>query len=77
VIVTDVAKKHKLVVIEDNAQAQGARYKARRTGGLADAAGTSFYPGKNLGAFGDGGAVTTDDAALADKLRALVTTARG
>jgi len=75
--INDVAKKHRLVVIEDNAQAQGARDNGRRTGDLDDAAGTSFYPGKNLGAFGDGGAVTTDDAALADKLRALVTTARG
>ena len=69
--INDVAKKHRLVVIEDNAQAQGARDNGRRTGDLDDAAGTSFYPGKNLGAFGDGGAVTTDDAALADKLRAL------
>ncbi len=58
-------------MIEDNAQAQGARYKGRRTGSLGDAAGNSFYPGKNLGAFGDAGAVTTNDAALADRIRAL------
>jgi dTDP-4-amino-4,6-dideoxygalactose transaminase len=66
-----LARKHGLKVIEDNAQAQGARYKGRRTGSLADAAGNSFYPGKNLGALGDGGAVTTDDGVLADRIRAL------
>src|SRR5204862_1865159 len=63
--------KHGLKVIEDNAQAQGARYKGRRTGSLGHAAGNSFYPGKNLGAFGDAGAVTTNDAGLADRIRAL------
>ena len=66
-----LARKHGLKVIEDNAQAQGARYKGRRTGSLADAAGNSFYPGKNLGALGDGGAVTTDDDVLADRIRVL------
>ena len=66
-----IAEKHGLKVVEDNAQAQGARYKGRRTGALGDAAGNSFYPGKNLGAFGDAGAITTDDAALADKVRTL------
>ena len=66
-----VAAKHGLKVIEDNAQAQGARYKGRRTGGLGDAAGHSFYPGKNLGAYGDAGAITTNDAKLADRLRVL------
>lgn len=66
-----IAHKHGLKVIEDNAQAQGARYKGRRTGSLGDAAGTSFYPGKNLGAYGDAGAVTTNDAELADRVRTL------
>ena len=66
-----LGRKHGLKVIEDNAQAQGARYKGRRTGSLADAAGNSFYPGKNLGALGDAGAVTTDDPILADRLRTL------
>ena len=69
--ISAIAQKHGLKVIEDNAQAQGARYKGRRTGGLGDAAGNSFYPGKNLGAFGDAGAVTTNDAALADRVRTL------
>jgi dTDP-4-amino-4,6-dideoxygalactose transaminase len=66
-----VAQKHGLKVIEDNAQAQGARYRRRRTGSLGDAAGSSFYPGKNLGAFTDAGAVTTNDGSLADRVRAL------
>ncbi len=66
-----LARKHGLKVIEDNAQAQGARYKGRRTGSLGDAAGNSFYPGKNLGALGDAGAVTTNDAGLADRVRTL------
>jgi len=64
-----IAKRHNLKVIEDAAQAHGARYKGKRTGGLGDAAGFSFYPGKNLGALGDGGAVTTNDDALADRVR--------
>lgn len=66
-----LAQKHGLKVIEDCAQAHGARYKKRRAGGLGDAAGFSFYPGKNLGAIGDGGAVTTNDPALADRIRVL------
>jgi len=66
-----IASRYEIKVIEDAAQSQGARYKGRRTGGLADAAGHSFYPGKNLGALGDGGAVTTNDDVLAEKLHML------
>ena len=66
-----LATKHGLVVIEDAAQAQGARYKGRRTGSLGHAAATSFYPGKNLGALGDGGAVLTSDDAIAGKVKQL------
>lgn len=66
-----IAEKHGLKVLEDAAQAQGAFYKGRRVGSLGHAAAHSFYPSKNLGAFSDGGAITTDDAVLADKLRAL------
>jgi dTDP-4-amino-4,6-dideoxygalactose transaminase len=69
--INEVASRQGLQVIEDAAQAQGARYKGRRAGSLADAAGFSFYPGKNLGALGDAGAITTNDAALADRLRVL------
>jgi dTDP-4-amino-4,6-dideoxygalactose transaminase len=64
-----LAKRHGLKVIEDAAQAHGARYRGVRTGALADAAAFSFYPGKNLGALGDAGAVCTDDAALAQAIR--------
>jgi dTDP-4-amino-4,6-dideoxygalactose transaminase len=66
-----IARRHGLKVIEDSAQAQGALYKGRRTGSLGDVAGHSFYPGKNLGAFGDAGAVTTSDTKLADRIRLL------
>ena len=69
--INEIAVKHGLIVIEDAAQAQGARYRGRRAGSLGHAAGTSFYPGKNLGALGDGGAVLTSDAAIADKVRQL------
>ena len=66
-----VAAKHRLVVIEDAAQAHGARYRGRRAGSLGHAAATSFYPAKNLGALGDGGAVLTNDAAIAQEVRRL------
>lgn len=66
-----LAKKYKLFVIEDAAQAHGATYKGNRVGSLADAAGFSFYPGKNLGALGDAGAVVTNDKELAIKVRAI------
>jgi len=66
-----LAQQHGLKVIEDAAQAHGALYKGRRVGALGSAAGFSFYPGKNLGAYGDGGAITTDDDALARNLRML------
>jgi len=67
----ELAARRQLVVIEDAAQAQGAEYKGRRAGALGHAAGTSFYPGKNLGALGDAGAVLTNDAAIAEKVRTL------
>lgn len=69
--VNEIAAKYNLKVIEDAAQAQGAKYKNKRAGAMTDAAGFSFYPGKNLGAFGDAGAVTTDDDELADNLKLL------
>lgn len=69
--INEIARRHGLRVIEDAAQAHGARYKGRRTGMLGDAAGFSFYPGKNLGALGDGGAVVTNDRELAEKIRLL------
>ena len=69
--ILEIARAHGLKVIEDAAQAQGARYKGRRTGALGDAAGHSFYPTKNLGALGDAGAVTTDDPDLAERIRTL------
>jgi dTDP-4-amino-4,6-dideoxygalactose transaminase len=69
--IREVAQRHGLKVIEDAAQAHGARYKGRRAGSLGDAAGWSFYPGKNLGAYGDAGAITTDDDWLADRIREL------
>jgi len=65
------ARKHGLKVIEDAAQAHGARYRSERLGGHGHIAAWSFYPGKNLGALGDGGAVTTNDAALAERVRVL------
>ncbi|MCF1708570.1 DegT/DnrJ/EryC1/StrS family aminotransferase [Tabrizicola sp. J26] len=67
----EIAKRHGLRVIEDAAQAHGARYGGRRIGAHGDIVCWSFYPGKNLGAFGDGGAITTDDADLAAQVRLL------
>lgn len=67
-----IAEKYNLYVIEDNAQAQGCDYKGKRTGSFGIAAGTSFYPGKNIGALGDAGAITTNDDNLAKKIRALI-----
>lgn len=66
-----LAREHGLRVFEDAAQAHGAQYRGRRTGGLGDVAAWSFYPGKNLGALGDGGAVTTEDDGIADQIRVL------
>lgn len=66
-----IAQKHHLFVVEDAAQAHGAKYKGKKAGSLSDAAAFSFYPGKNLGALGDGGAATTQNKELADKIRAL------
>lgn len=69
--IAQVAKKYQLKVIEDAAQAHGVCYKGKKVGTFGDAAGFSFYPGKNLGALGDGGAVVTNDQELADKVRAM------
>jgi dTDP-4-amino-4,6-dideoxygalactose transaminase len=67
--ILEIARRHNLWVLEDAAQAHGARYKGTRVGGLGDAAGWSFYPGKNLGAFGDGGAITTNNDEIAEYAR--------
>lgn len=67
----ELAQKHNLKIIEDSAQAHGAEYQGRRAGNLGDAAGFSFYPGKNLGAMGDAGAVTTNDEVLYNKIKAI------
>ena len=69
--IADLCKKYNLKLVEDNAQAHGCRFNGKRTGSLGDAAGHSFYPGKNLGALGDAGAVTTNDEELARAIRAL------
>ncbi|PMX25826.1 MULTISPECIES: DegT/DnrJ/EryC1/StrS aminotransferase family protein [unclassified Pseudomonas] len=68
---TSLAKRNNLLVLEDSAQAHGARHNGRCAGSWGDASGFSFYPGKNLGALGDAGAITTDDDELADTVRAL------
>ncbi len=67
----ELCKKYNLKLIEDNAQAHGCKFKGQHTGSIGDAAGHSFYPGKNLGAFGDAGAVTTNDKKLATVIRAV------
>lgn len=67
----DICRRHHLKLMEDNAQAQGCTFNDKRTGSLGDAAAHSFYPGKNIGAMGDAGAVTTDNAELAATIRAL------
>lgn len=67
----ELCKKYNLKLVEDNAQAHGCKFKGRRTGSIGDAAGHSFYPGKNLGALGDAGAVTTNDEQLAKIIRAV------
>lgn len=67
----EIAKKYNLKIIEDSAQAHGAIYQGKRTGKLGDASGFSFYPGKNLGCMGDGGAVTTNDEELFNKIKAI------
>lgn len=69
--VMEIARRHGLIVIEDACQAHGARYNGKRTGSLGDAAAFSFYPAKNLGAYGDGGAVVTRDEAIAERVRLL------
>lgn len=69
--ILDIAKRHQLLVLEDAAQAHGANLDGRKAGNWGDAAGFSFYPGKNLGALGDGGAVTTSDEELAQTIRAI------
>ena len=69
--IMDIAQRHNLWVVEDAAQAHGTFYKDKMCGSIGHAAGFSFYPGKNLGAYGDGGAVTTNDAALAEKIRRI------
>jgi dTDP-4-amino-4,6-dideoxygalactose transaminase len=69
--IMEIAKKHGLFVIEDSAQAHGAKFRGQRAGSFGDLSGFSFYPGKNLGALGDAGAVTGNDDALIEKVRAL------
>lgn len=70
-IIEEIAAEHQLFILEDSAQSHGATYKGRPCGTMGDAAAFSFYPGKNLGAFSDGGAITTDDAELAGKIKLL------
>jgi len=69
--ILEIAKKHGLKVVEDAAQAQGAKYKGKRAGSFGDVGCFSFYPGKNLGAYGEAGAIVTDDAGIAEKVKIL------
>ena len=69
--ILDIAKRHGLAVVEDAAQAQGARYRGQRIGGHSHIVSWSFYPGKNLGGLGDAGAITTNDSVLAERTRQL------
>lgn len=69
--IEQICRKHDLKLIEDNAQASGCKFNGKMTGSLGDAAGHSFYPGKNLGALGDGGAITTNNRSLAETVRSL------
>jgi len=69
--IMEIARKHKLVIIEDAAQAHGARYRGKRAGSIGDIAIFSFYPGKNLGAYGEGGAVVTNNRDYVDRMRML------
>ena len=69
--ISDLCKRHNLLLLEDNAQAHGCHFGDKRTGSLGHAAAHSFYPGKNLGALGDAGAVTTNDEQLAQTIRSL------
>jgi dTDP-4-amino-4,6-dideoxygalactose transaminase len=69
--ISEIARRHELLVVEDACQAHGARYNGKRTGSLGQAAAFSFYPGKNLGAYGDGGMVVTNDERVVDAVRML------
>lgn len=70
-LVMDVARSHDLKVVEDACQSHGAEYKGKKTGSIGDIGCFSFYPGKNLGAYGDGGAITTNDRAVAERIKML------
>jgi dTDP-4-amino-4,6-dideoxygalactose transaminase len=69
--IMQIARKHNLLVLEDACQAHGAEYRGKRAGAFGDAAAYSFYPGKNLGAYGEGGGITTNNSELAEKIQCL------